>query len=250
MNYEGLPETYWVQQVERIERVRQQIVDGLNTSTGRVVPESSDLAIGTGRRLSAAIMFLDISSFSSRLSETQEEQEQILAILNLFFSEMTKIAEDYGGTVEKNTGDGLMAYFEDGGSSSSGTGSHRAVACSLTMMAACEYLINPIFTRSGIEPFRFRIAIDHGNVTIAKLGAPKRFNAIVAIGATANLASKMLGVAKPGEIILGENAKKGLPSEWQRMWTELHTYRTGWVFRATQLPYSFYCYKGRWSRLV
>ncbi len=250
MNYNVLQETYWAEQIARIERVRQQIVNSLNTSAGRIVPESSDLTIGTGRRLSAAIMFLDISSFSSRLSETQEEQEQILAILNLFFSEMIKIAEDYGGTVEKNTGDGLMAYFEDGGSSSSETGSHRAVACSLTMMAACENLINPILVRSSIEPLRFRIAIDHGNITIAKVGARKRFNAITAIGATANLASKMLGTAKSGEIILGENAKKGLPPEWQTTWTKLHTYQTGWVFRATKLPYSFYYYNGRWSKLV
>jgi adenylate cyclase len=37
----------------------------------------------------------------------------MLRVLNLYFSEMIKIAEEYGGTVEKNTGDGLMAYFED-----------------------------------------------------------------------------------------------------------------------------------------
>ena len=37
----------------------------------------------------------------------------LLAALNLFFSELVKVAEDYGGTVEKNTGDGLMAYFDE-----------------------------------------------------------------------------------------------------------------------------------------
>jgi site-specific recombinase XerD len=40
-----------------------------------------------------------------------------------------------GDTVEKNTGDGLMAYFEDGGQQGE-PGSKRAVACALTMMAA------------------------------------------------------------------------------------------------------------------
>jgi class 3 adenylate cyclase len=34
-------------------------------------------------------------------------------VLNLHCSEMTRVAEEYGGTVEKNTGDDLMAYFED-----------------------------------------------------------------------------------------------------------------------------------------
>jgi len=37
----------------------------------------------------------------------------MLRVLNLFFTEMIRIVEDYGGAVEKNTGDGLMAYFED-----------------------------------------------------------------------------------------------------------------------------------------
>jgi len=31
-----------------------------------------------------------------------------------FWVKWVKIAEDYGGVVEKNTGDGLMAYFNDG----------------------------------------------------------------------------------------------------------------------------------------
>ena len=53
-----------------------------------------------------AVLFLDISGFSVRKSETVEEQGMILKILNLFFTEMIRIAEEYGGTVEKNTGDG------------------------------------------------------------------------------------------------------------------------------------------------
>lgn len=250
MNFNGLQTTYWNQQIERVELVRKQISERLNVTPGRVVPDSSDLALGTGRRFSMAIMFLDISGFSDRPSETEQEQTNQLAALNLFFSEMIKIAEDYGGTVEKNTGDGLMAYFEDNNSSFSENGSHRAVACALTMFSANEYLINPILRNSGIDEIQFRICIDHGNVTISKMGAARRFNAVVAIGTTANLASKMLSVAKSGELLLGENVKKSLPTVWQSSWTILHTYRTGWVYRATNLPYSFYLYTGRWSNLI
>lgn len=250
MNFNVLQKSYWAQQIERVERVRQQITDRLNVTPGRTVPEATDLAIATGRRLSAAIMFLDISGFSDKPSETEEEQTSLMAALNLFFSEMIKIADDYGGTVEKNTGDGLMVYFEDGSSTTPENGSHHAVACALTMFTSCEHLINPILENSGIEKIQFRICIDHGNITISKMGAPKRFNAIVAIGTTANLASKMLSVAKAGELLLGESVKKELPEVWQNSWTSLHTYRTGWVYRSTNLPYSFYLYNGRWSKLI
>lgn len=73
-----------------------------------------------------AIMFLGISDFSSRPAESSAEQLTLLVALNFFFGEMIRIAEDYGGTVEKNTGDGLMAYFEDAGGNPPEVGTKRA----------------------------------------------------------------------------------------------------------------------------
>ena len=67
----------------------------------------------------------------------------LLRVFDFFFTEMIRIAEDYGGTVEKNTGDGLMAYFEDGGGHRE-SGAKRAVACALTMMDTTSWLINPV----------------------------------------------------------------------------------------------------------
>ncbi len=248
MNFSGLTASYWKQQFDRVEKVRQAIVNSLSISQGRVIPNQSDIAIGAGRKLKVAILFIDICNFSSRKSENQAEQEMLLAILNLFFSEMIKIAEDYGGTIEKNTGDGLMAYFEDGGSDSV-NGAHKAVSCALTMMAANQYLINPILLQSGIDEIKFRISIDYGNVTIAKLGAPRRFNAIVAIGTTANIASKMLSHAGENDILIGADAKAKLPLLWQLQWVVFHKLDTGWVYRANNAPYLFYKYIGRWSQL-
>ena len=250
MDFNCLTESYWLKQASRVERVRQQIVERMSTAEGKVVPEAPDLTIGTGRRLKMAIMFLDICDFSSRPSEFKDEQEQLLAILNLFFTEMIRIIGDYGGTVEKNTGDGLMAYFDDGGSNPPENGTHRAVSCALTMMAANEYLINPILQRTGIKEINFRVCIDYGTVTIARLGAAKRFNAIVAIGTTANVASKMLSAAKAGDILIGSSAKGELPQLWQQNWTEIHTIDTGWVYRVSGLQYMFYKYTGRWSSLI
>ena len=110
-------------------------------------------------------------------------------MLSLFFSEMVKIAEDYGGVVEKNTGDGLFAYFEDGPLLSA-PASQKAVAATLTMFAANDYLIRPMLTASAVASLDFRVSIDYGPVTVAKLGAPKRFNSLVAVGVPANLQAK------------------------------------------------------------
>jgi len=251
MNYDGLERSYWDSQIERVERLRAKIAARASNPVGRVIPDDADLAIGTGRRLSLTVMFIDISRFSERRSITGDEQELMLRVLNLFFTEMIRIVEDYGGAVEKNTGDGLMAYFEDQpGDESGGNSAKRALACALTMAATNESLIAPILRATGVPPLEFRTTMDHGAVTIARIGAPQRFNANVAIGNTANFAAKMLGLVKPGEIVLGAAARGRLPAAWQTLWTELSALSTGWVYTDTALPYPLYLYTGRWAKLV
>jgi len=251
MNYDGLERSYWESQITRIEGLRAKIAARASSPAGRVIPDDTDLAIGTGRRLNLTVMFIDISRFSARRSVTADEQELMLRVLNLFFTEMIRIVEDYGGAVEKNTGDGLMAYFEDQPSDDlGGNSAKRAVACALTMAAANEYLVSPILRATGVPPLEFRTTMDHGAVTIARLGAAQRFNANVAIGNTANFAAKMLGLVKPGDIALGAAVRNRLPTLWQTLWTELSPISTGWVHTDTNVPYLLYLYTGRWANLL
>lgn len=243
VNYDVLDRGYWQSQVERVVALRDKISARPNTESGRAVPDDEDLVIGQGRRLQLAVMFIDISSFSSRPSESAQDQEMMLRVLNLFFTEMIKIAEDYGGTIEKNTGDGLMAYFEADGSE---TASKRALSCALTMMHANQNLIRPILVNTGVEPIRFRVSIDAGYVTVARIGAARRFNANVAIGTTANFAAKMLARAAADEIVLGDLAYNDIPFLWRLEHGELVSQDTGWVYVGNRAPYALYRFKGRW----
>lgn len=251
MNFDGLERSYWESQIERIERLRAKIAARAASPIGRVIPDDTDLAVGTGRRLKLTVMFIDISGFSQRRSVAADEQELMLRVLNLFFTEMIRIVEEYGGAVEKNTGDGLMAYFEDQpGDESGGNSAKRAVACALTMTAANEYLVAPILRATGVPPLEFRTTMDYGAVTIARIGAPQRFNANVAVGNTANFAARMLALVKPGDIALGAGARGQLPPLWQTLWTELSPISTGWVYTDTTVPYPLYLYTGRWAKLL
>jgi len=249
MNFDGLERSYWEKQTARVQSLRERIVARSAVLPGRVIPDDPDLVIGTGRRLQAAVMFTDICDFSTRDAVTIEEQELMLRVLNLYFTEMIRIVEDYGGYVEKNTGDGLMAYFEDGNPAGT-SATKKATACALTMDATNTYLIEPILRATGVAPITFRTSIEYGPITVAKIGAPGRFNANVAIGNVANFAAKMLGVLKPSQIGLGAAAFAQLPPLWQTLWTELADVSTGWTYIATGLPYPLYFYTGRWARLA
>lgn len=237
--------SYWEKQKTRLLSTLKNLGSVQDPiQSGRVIPDEQAISFGLGRRLKMAILFLDISGFSALPSESLNEQEVLLRVLNLFFSEIVKTAEDFGGTVEKNTGDGLMAYFEDTSAGSS-LGSERAISAALTMFYVTANLINPILLKNNLLPLRFRIGIDYGWVTIAKLGAAKRFNSIVAIGTTANIACKMLAHADPEELIIGENVVASLP-EQRRHWCKIKTVNSGWIYRKLNRPYPFYTYSGRW----
>lgn len=212
---------------------------------GRVIPQADDLAIHDGRRVEATVLFLDICKFSSRPCENADEQSVLVQVLSLFFTEMIRIIEDHSGFVEKNTGDGLMAYFAKNDLPGVSI-QQRALSCALTMFSAAETLINPVLENSNIPTLDFRICMDHGHITVAKVGAARRFNGIVAVGTTANIASKMLSVAKANTILLGDAMVSGLPQLWITQFLQLESQDTGWTYRQSQAPYSFWRYNGRW----
>lgn len=236
---------YLSKQVTRILGNLDRIVSRPEVRNGSVLPSSETLTINDGRRLEATVLFLDISKFSSIPAWTPNEQETLLRILSLFFSEMGHVIEDHGGMIEKNTGDGLMAYFTNDFNDTR-TVQHRALQAAMTMFYAADNIINPIIVKSSFDPIRFRICMDHGPITIARLGAARRFNGIVAIGTTANIASKMLSIAEPDTILVGTKFAEGLPEHWVRQYLVENNSETGWFYRENDAPYSFWEYSGRW----
>lgn len=89
--------------------------------------------------------------------------------------------------------------------------------------------------------------MDHGFITVAKVGAARRFNGIVAVGTTANIASKMLAVAEADTILLGDMMCRGLPEHWVRSFAKLETTDSGWVYSQSNAPYPLWRYTGRWK---
>jgi adenylate cyclase len=175
----------------------------------------------------------------------------MLRALNLFMTEMIRVIEEYGGSVEKNTGDGLLAYFDETQASQTGANStKKALACALTMSAANDLLIAPVLRATDLAPFQIRLTLEYGPITVARIGPPRRFNANVAIGNAANFASKALGWIKPGEIALGAAAAGRIPPAWFNNFTSLSPVSTGWVYSQTDMPYPLYLYTGRWNKLV
>ena len=244
LNLNSLTLTYHNLQARRIELNRRRIyAKSQMIFGGRIIHDPLDMPIGHGRRLEAAVLFLDICAFTQRRSETAVEQEAQVRVLSLFFSEIIRIVGDYGGTVEKNTGDGVMAYFAR--SSGPGDPRHRAIACAMTMFHGAYYFINPKISASNLEELQFRVCLDFGWITVARFGAAQRFNHIVAVGAVANRTLKMLRHAAANEILIGDAMLQGLPTVWLEDHVVAKTAETGWSY-PNGVPYRFWRFDGRW----
>jgi class 3 adenylate cyclase len=240
--YPKFDHQYFMKQMQRITSLRDRIhARGPVSKKGIALPEPGDLPIGQGREFDASVLFLDISKFSARGSDDPAVQAELLVVMSLFFCEMIRVVEDYGGTVEKNTGDGLLAYFVQDGLLSPPP-QEVAVEAAVTMFMAGE-LVNYFVKKLEIEPVNFRICIDHGPITVAELGAARRFRGIVAIGNTANIASKLLGIAEPGQILIGDAVRQALSfPDTLYLGQPL---QTGFYYKASGAPYHAYPFTRR-----
>jgi class 3 adenylate cyclase len=200
------------------------------------MPDRDDITIGSGKRFELAVLFLDICSFSARPNWTPEEQDVVLGIMNVFMAEMLSIVHDFGGTYEKNTGDGLMAYFGEDGS----TEAERvkpAVEAAVVMHYFNDQLFTPWIKGQKTQALSFRVGIDHGPVTIARVGIRGEKSSRVAIGTTANLACKLMNLIPNGGICIGHNAYRNLPNNWAQSCRQCDQ-PSGFIYVANGAPYA------------
>ena len=109
---------------------------------------------------------------------------------------------EYGGTVNKMTGDGIMALF--GAPIALEGAPARALRSALAISREIGQFSARFRQAKRIPPLKMRIGIHTGSVVVGTLGNDLRveFNAV---GDTVNLASRMEGLAEPGTIYVTED---------------------------------------------
>jgi class 3 adenylate cyclase len=157
-----------------------------------------DVTIHTERK-KLTIFFSDIKDFTALTERLQPEQ--ITALLNEYFTEMSKIALYFGGTIDKFVGDAMLIFFGD---PETGGEAEDAKAC-LGMAAEMQRRLAELNTKwrnQGIEnPFRVRMGINTGYCNVGNFGSDDRMDYTI-IGAEANLAARLQSVAEPGHIVM------------------------------------------------
>jgi adenylate cyclase len=150
------------------------------------------------------ILFADIRNFTS-LSETLPP-ERIVEILNEYFTRVTDVIFDYGGTLDKYLGDGVMAVF--GAPISKGNDAASAVRSAIAIQRLVNEMNRDAAAR-GWPRLGVGIGVNTGVVTAGNIGSPRRIDYTV-IGDPVNVASRLMTNARGGQTLISEDTARDL----------------------------------------
>ena len=211
---------------------------------GKTMPSIDQLAVGEGRIFSLAVLFADLVDSTNTINSLQLNQAS--RWLLHFLIESTKIIKDFGGEVEKYSGDRVLGLFGTNGGSTFDI-AQSAIYCGLAIRCVVNKVLKPFYASKGLPKVQVKIGIDYGLVQIDKVGI-RGNSELSAIGTMVNIASKLENIAAPNQILLGESLfSVSGPDEQkfceQQTPSEDFTYRQ----RNTDKPYKYYSFGANFS---
>jgi adenylate cyclase len=152
-----------------------------------------------GRQERISVFFADLQGFTSYAERTPEGE--VRAMLDTYFTRGTQLVGEYHGSRPETTGDELMAVFRDYG--------HELRAAKMGLEFQRE--MARIAEEHSDWP-RFRVGINSGDAFVGVIDAPGA-RSFAVTGDTVNLASRLEGQARAGEVVIGEATYAALQSQ-------------------------------------
>lgn len=189
---------YLESRARAIRRTFRQYVSGAVVEEMLAHPEQVRLG---GEEREMTVLFCDIRGFTS-LSENREP-EQIVQLLNRFFTPMTDLVLQRGGTLDKYMGDAMMAFF--GAPTRQPDHARRACRAALAMERQMETL-NDAFRGEGVFPpdsagLGIGMGLNSGPMAVGNMGSDRVFDYTV-IGDHVNLGSRVEGLSRRYEVLI------------------------------------------------
>jgi class 3 adenylate cyclase len=174
-----------------------------------VLNDPASIGLG-GRRMNATVLFADIRNFT--LLSTKMEPEEVVDLLNRYFSTVVDIIFKHGGTLDKFIGDGVMALF--GVPYPLENAPVHAIETALELIHALEAFNKDLEARQMLR-IDIGVGINSGPVVAGNIGSSQRHEFTV-IGDTVNLAARLEGLNKEAgtQILISESTYQAVKSKF------------------------------------
>ena len=190
-------------------REKTKRLDGLKRFLAPQIAQmisSGDESVLTSHRQRITVLFGDLRGFTP-FSE-MSEPEEVMGVIHEYHAVLGRIIFQYEATVERFLGDGFMAFFND--PVPCPDPELRAVRMAIEMRREMSVL-SETWRKRG-HSLDFGLGIAEGYATLGRIGFEGRFE-YSAIGTVANLASRLCGEAKGGQILISESVFSALGGE-------------------------------------
>jgi class 3 adenylate cyclase len=166
------------------------------TVVDRIVQNPGVMMQLGGKRQTISVLFADVRGFTSYAE--QANPEEVVKLLNEYFTLATEIIFTREGTLDKFQGDAVMAIFN--APEEQANHAYRAVDAAMALQRA----ITERNARIGGEGLTFGIGVHLGDAVVGNIGTTRAMN-YTAIGDTVNVAKRLQERAAPGEVLITED---------------------------------------------
>ena len=176
------------------ERFIQSIKNSMSESMVQLIRSGKLSLTRFGERREIAIMFSDLSGFTSLAEAT--DADKLVEILNLYLDECVDLVFKHDGYVDKFIGDAIMALW---GAPISGERPHaqQAFRAAMEYQSAVDRFNQKAREKYGFDRDLFvsRVGLHVGPAICGNIGSHSRYN-YTAVGDSVNLASRLEGLGK------------------------------------------------------
>ena len=190
---------------ERLEKISNQLAKYLSPQIYKNIFETDTDKVETYTRKKLTIFFSDIKEFTN-LSD-RLDPDLLAEIINEYLSEMTRIALQFGGTIDKFIGDAILIFFGDPETEGTALDAEKCVNMAIAMRKRVGELDEVWKKKRGIsEGLKVRIGISTGYCTVGNFGSVQRVDYTV-LGSPVNLAARLEAACGPKEILVSPETK-------------------------------------------
>jgi adenylate cyclase len=156
-----------------------------------------DASLWESHRQDITVVVVDLRGFT-RFADSAEPEE-VMTLLRNYHAEMGRLVFEFQGTLERFTGDGMMAFFNDPVPCERHT--EKAVQMALEMRGRAKELRSG-WLKKGYD-LDVGIGLSAGYATVGNFGFEGRMD-YGAVGTVTNLAYRLCDEAKGGQILTNE----------------------------------------------